>query len=624
VLKENHSGNPKAIELFRQEAIVLSQLHHPGIPLTEPDAYFQFTPRNSTESLHCILMEKIDGPNLREWMKQQGNHAINEQQALNWLMQLTEILDRVHQKNYFHRDIKPENIMLRSTGQLVLVDFGAAREMTYTYLAQLGSASGVTRISSAGYTPPEQEQGQAVPQSDFYALGRTFIYLLTGKQPTDQGIYDSLSNEFHWRSHARQVSAPLADLIDQLIATKAVDRPNNTEAILSQLTQVARVLAVGQTNAATNQDMTIQPPTLPQTLSESGVNSRVRDQVNDQVNAVKPARQQRWLIGGAVALLVGLGGWGLWQMYSHDQPDQPASVATASLILERSLTGHASFVNSMAINRDGKTLVSGSADSTIKIWDMETGEVLRTLTGHTGYVNALDISPNGQTLASGDADGNLKIWNLKTGDLIRKLTGHVGFVSALHISPDGQILASGDADNSIKIWNLKTGALLHTLKSHVSFINALCMSPDGKLLVSASADRTIKVWDLATEKVLHTLVGHTSYVNAIVFSPDGKTLVSASADNTIKVWDLATGQVLHTLVGHTSYVNSLAIKIDGKALLSSSADQTIRIWNLETGQELRKLTAAGAPLDYFVVSPDWQTIVTGKGDNIMRVWKFEN
>jgi WD40 repeat protein len=305
-------------------------------------------------------------------------------------------------------------------------------------------------------------------------------------------------------------------------------------------------------------------------------------------------------------------------------PSPPARVATTGLVLERSLTGHASFINSMAINQDGKTLVSGSADSTIKIWDMETGQVLRTLTGHTGYVNALDISPNGQMLVSGDADGNLRVWNLKTGELLHKLIGHVGFVSALHISPDGQMLASGDADNSIKIWNLKTGTLLHTLKGHASFINALSMSPDGKLLVSGSADGTIKIWDLATERVLRTLTGHTSYVNAVVFNPDGKTLISAGADHTIKVWDIATGKVLHTLIGHTSYVNSLAIKIDGKTLISSSADQTIRIWDLETGQQLRMLTTGSALSDYFVVSPDWQTIITGKGEGTIRVWKFQN
>jgi serine/threonine protein kinase len=188
VLRPDRSDNPKILSLFRKEAEVLSQLQHPGVPLVTADGYFIYRPQDGPP-LHCIVMEKIDGPNLLQWMQQQGNHPIGERQAFQWLYQLTEILRRVHQHNYFHRDIKPDNVMLRSSGQLVLVDFGAAREMSQTYLAQV-SGSGVTTISSAGYTPPEQEQGQAVPQSDFYALGRTIIFLLTGRSPNDPALYD--------------------------------------------------------------------------------------------------------------------------------------------------------------------------------------------------------------------------------------------------------------------------------------------------------------------------------------------------------------------------------------------------------------------------------------------------
>ncbi|HEY9762018.1 MAG TPA: serine/threonine-protein kinase, partial [Trichocoleus sp.] len=234
VLKESHTANAKVLELFQREALVLSRLNHPGVPQVEPDGYFVYRPEGINFPLHCIVMERIDGPNLKQWMVQQGNHPVIEQQALLWLAQLTDVLHLVHQQNYFHRDIKPENVMLRSSGQLVLVDFGAAREMTDTYLAHLGS-SGITTVSSAGYTPPEQEQGQAVPQSDFYALGRTIIYLLTAKTPNDPTIYDSRTNAFNWRSHASHISPAFAQLIDDLIATRAVDRPQTTQAILERL-----------------------------------------------------------------------------------------------------------------------------------------------------------------------------------------------------------------------------------------------------------------------------------------------------------------------------------------------------------------------------------------------------
>ncbi len=183
VLKVLLKEHPKAVELFKQEADVLVRLRHPGIPKVDRDGYFTFTPANSTEAFHCLVMEKIAGANLQDWLKNRGR-PISQEQALNWLKQLSEILDQVHRLNYFHRDIKPHNIMCKPNGQLVLIDFGTAREVSATYFAKVGQGQNVTGIVSPGYTPPEQTNGKAVPQSDFFALGRTFVYLLTGKPPT--------------------------------------------------------------------------------------------------------------------------------------------------------------------------------------------------------------------------------------------------------------------------------------------------------------------------------------------------------------------------------------------------------------------------------------------------------
>jgi hypothetical protein len=119
------------------------------------------------------------------------------------------------------------------------------------------------------------------------------------------------------------------------------------------------------------------------------------------------------------------------------------------------LRGHEDSVSSVAISADGQTLVSGSEDMTIKLWNLKTGDLLRTLTGHEGDVSSVAISPDGQTLASGGEDNTIKLWNLKTGDLLRTLTGHEGPVHSVAISADGQILASGSWDKTIKLWKKK-------------------------------------------------------------------------------------------------------------------------------------------------------------------------
>jgi hypothetical protein len=128
--------------------------------------------------------------------------------------------------------------MLRPSGQLVLIDFGAVRQITTTILA----GNSHTRIISQGYSPPEQQNGYSVQQSDFFALGRTFIFLLTGKEPQDKAIYDPLTNELHWRKYAVNISPLLADLIDNLIAPTANQRPENTRVILQRLQKIEKAL----------------------------------------------------------------------------------------------------------------------------------------------------------------------------------------------------------------------------------------------------------------------------------------------------------------------------------------------------------------------------------------------
>jgi formylglycine-generating enzyme required for sulfatase activity len=238
VLKVLTLNVPKAVELFQQEAAVLQQLNHPGIP--QGDGYIEFFPKNSQDPLHCFVMQYIQGVDLEEYLNQRGR-PIDQKMALKWLKEIAEILQVVHGDNFFHRDIKPSNIMLQPTGKLALIDFGTAREVTGTYMAKQNSGA-ITKISSAGFTPPEQENNRAGFQSDFFALGRTFVYLLTGKLPNHPEIYDAYNNELKWRQFAKDTSPLLADLIDELMAEKASQRPDNPGVILRKLADIERQL----------------------------------------------------------------------------------------------------------------------------------------------------------------------------------------------------------------------------------------------------------------------------------------------------------------------------------------------------------------------------------------------
>lgn len=231
VLKVLTHTEPVGVRLFQQEANVLMCLRHPGLPLVESNGYFTFRPNNSQESLHCLVMEKIEGVNLQEWLRSRNHQPLGSEQAIEWLEQLARILHLVHSQSYFHRDIKPQNIMLRLNGQLVLIDFGAVRQITESYELKLYGQ--ITRIVSLGYTPPEQIHGKAEPRSDFFALGRTFVELLTGQHPIN--IPEESKGGLNWRSFAPQVSKPLADFIDELISASPENRPRDTTYLLQRI-----------------------------------------------------------------------------------------------------------------------------------------------------------------------------------------------------------------------------------------------------------------------------------------------------------------------------------------------------------------------------------------------------
>lgn len=245
VMKVLKWSEPKLVELMRREALALQLIKHPGIPQSTVDDYFTFTPHDSPLELHCLVMQKFEGQNLEQWIK--SYERIPQSLALKWLKQLVTILDLVHHSGFFHRDIKPDNIIFQPDGQLALIDFGGVRRVTNTYLAKVSGSGGtttgvgsgyeITAVRTARYSPLEQINGQAVPQSDFYALGRTFVYLVTGisliKLKTDQ-----TTGRLIWRNKAPQIDKPLADFLDELMAPFPGQRPQTTQVILQRLERI--------------------------------------------------------------------------------------------------------------------------------------------------------------------------------------------------------------------------------------------------------------------------------------------------------------------------------------------------------------------------------------------------
>ncbi|AFZ00136.1 serine/threonine-protein kinase [Calothrix sp. PCC 6303] len=592
----------KATELFEQEARRLQQLgEHPQIPTLL--AYFQ------EDSRLYLVQQFIDGQNLLKQLQQQG--TFSEGKIRDLLQDLLSILQVVHQQKVIHRDIKPDNIIQRGDGKIVLIDFGASKQLTKTVMTAKG-----TTIGTFGYAPLEQMQdGKVYPASDLYSLGATCFHLLSGIHPWQLWKSQGYGWVRNWRQHLQQaVSEELGQILDKLLQEEYQQRYQSVGEVLQDL----------------NFQPVIATPVLP--LASTVIPHSLASILAAPQRLLKKLSKQNFnfrkilLVGTAIAL-VGT------QIYGYVRyglfPTNPISINTSipsGVLLQRTLKGHSKGVTSIAVSPDGKTLASGSQDKTIKLWNLVTGEQIRTITGHSDLVWSVAISPDSQTLASSSRDKTIKLWNLATGEQIRTITGQSDLVVA--ISPDSQTLASGSQDKTIKLWNLVTGEQIRTLTGHSRSVQSVAISPDSRTLASSSSDGIIKLWNLGTGEEIRTLTGHygpgdSGLVKSVAISPDGKTLASASFDKTIKLWNLATGEQIRTLTGHSDWVISLAISPDGKTLVSGSYDGTIKLWNLETGQQIRTLTGHSRPVNSVAISPDGKTLVSGSDDYTIKIWRLK-
>ena len=263
--------------------------------------------------------------------------------------------------------------------------------------------------------------------------------------------------------------------------------------------------------------------------------------------------------------------------------------------------------SSIAFSPDGKILASGSTDSTIHLWNVSNGTLLKSLIGHTKQVNRVTFSPDGKTLASGSEDNTICLWNIATDSYRRcQLSGPVNNIA---FSLDGKTLAAGIRhlrtwvnDYTIHLWNAGTGTFLKSQKVHVGglggWISHAIFSPDIKTLVTQDLGPVMFLWNIDPASYKGELKGdryqYGCTPTCVAFSPDGKTLASGGGaypvnrnpldqceDNTVYLWDVVKCRPKTKLIGHIGLINSVAFSPNGHILVSGSQDGTVLLWDVD-------------------------------------------
>jgi len=284
------------------------------------------------------------------------------------------------------------------------------------------------------------------------------------------------------------------------------------------------------------------------------------------------------------------------------------------------LVGHEGPVLDLAFS-SSSVFASASSDTTIRLWDIASGKIVRLLQGHTDWVNALAFSPDGRFLASAGLDGTLRIWDANSGQEIHRLGVKEGWLLSLTFSPDGKLLAAAGEDKIIYLYEVPSWRKVNTLKSHTGPIHALAFHPQNPILVSGSDDGTIRVWDLSRE-------GRETYrfepggaQRAIAFDPNGHFLASGDDKSEVRVWNFITRQELISWKAKAP-VRALSFHPAGTIIATAGESPSLEIWSLETGRRIATLRGPTPPTYAVAFRPDGSELVAASSEPEIYRWSI--
>ncbi len=669
VVNRRMLDRPDMLERFRREVKAAARLSHPNI-VTAYDA-------DQAGETHFFVMEYVAGKNLAVLVAQQGPLPVAR--ACECIRQAALGLQHAWEKGMVHRDVKPANLVLSSTGQVKILDFGVARLFADAGTESAGTATGLL-LGTVDFMAPEQADAPHLSdiRADIYSLGCTLYFLLTGRAPFPGG-----SPLQKIKAHAQQPPRPVTDfrggvpaqllrVLDRMLAKDPAGRYQVPAEVAEALGAVAaadpavagagrsgremppvskrprqwRLLAVtaavlagvgwlGWLFAPTAVLLATNRGRLTIETEDPHVQVTVR---GDNETVVADHAQRRFELPA-----------GEYQLEAVDMPDGVRWL-TRKLTISRAgrevvdldvpvidETGSLQEIHrygplihypaALAISHDGRTVFT-SDRHVARFYDLAGSRQLGVFCDHTDQIWAQAFSPDDRYAVSGQQDNlnhrdfKVRVWDVHERRLAREAAVHEETVSGLVFCPGGHDVLSSSWDKTVCLWNADAGELKHRFGLD-SPVLCVAVSPDGRLGLFGTLDQGVQVWDIAERKELVRFRAHgANRIEAVAFLPGGRTAVSGGHDGAVRLWNAETAAQQACLTGHEGPVRALAAAADGRRIISGSLDKTVRVWDLTSGIETARFTGHTAPVLAVALTPSGRFAVSCSEDGTARLWRM--